>query len=445
MNTAAISIDWVGRVIDGRFSLLQWLGGAGGAGVFLTELSGQGSQKAVIKLIPADAVDAESHIAGWDLTKTLSHPHLMRLFHTGRYRIDTVEVVYTVTEFAEEDLSQILPERALTPTEVEEMLDPILDTLSFLHKKHFVHGHLKPSNIMVVDNQLKLSGESLEVEGDPCKPFRTLGAYDAPETATEPISPKADVWALGVILVEALTQRTPVWNRSRDKEPVVPESVPEPFAGIARECLRSDPARRSTLSQVKARLEPAQPLPEPPQDISALPVPANKTARTEPTRLRRLTLIAAVLVLVAVIAVLFLRSHHSESSAPSGKQSPVTKIPETPAQSPISGSQISTGAAVKGIVAERVLPDVPRGAISTIRGTVKVAIRVTADPSGNVSNAAFESPGPSKYFAKLALEAARNWKFKSARVDGHAVSSVWNLQFQFKRTGVEVTPIETSP
>ena len=63
MTTAAIRSDWVGRIIDGRFTLLQWLGGSEWSGVYLTELQGPRSQKVAIKLIPADAGDAEAYIA----------------------------------------------------------------------------------------------------------------------------------------------------------------------------------------------------------------------------------------------------------------------------------------------------------------------------------------------------------------------------------------------
>src|SRR5713226_9453226 len=157
MNTAATRDDWVGRVIDGRFTLLQWLGGSAWGDVFLTELPGHPAQKAAIKLIPADATDAEAYIASWAATTNLSHPHLMRLFHTGRCQINTAPLLYAVMEYAEEDLSQIIPVRPLTPDEAREMLQPVLDALSYLHEKGFVHGHLKPSNIMVVDDQLKLS------------------------------------------------------------------------------------------------------------------------------------------------------------------------------------------------------------------------------------------------------------------------------------------------
>jgi TonB family protein len=435
MNTAVARDNWVGRVVDGRFTLLQWLGGSAWSGVFLTELQGQGSQKAAIKLIPANAIDAEAHIAGWAATMTLSHPHVMRLFHTGRCQINTAQLLYAVMEYAEEDLSQILPERPLTPSEAREMLHPVLDALSYLHGKGFVHGHLKPSNILVVENQLKLSSDNLHVAGKLGKHLPAPRVYDAPEVATGVISPAADVWSLGVTLVKALTQHPPVWDRSTHKEPVLPESIPQPFADIAQECLRSDPARRCNLSDVKARLAPARSLPE----------PASKTDRIVPAKLRWTALIAAGLVLLGVIAALKLGSHRTQPSLPTEKQQPTPAIAALPPQPPAPETQASKGGVLKGAVAERVLPDVPRNARKTIQGKVKVKIRVTVDPSGEVSNVKFDSPGPSKYFANLALQAARHWKFKPAQVDGQAVSSVWILRFQFGQTAIEVTPVEASP
>lgn len=434
MNTAAVRSDWVGRVIDGRFTLLQWLGGSGRGGVFLTELQGHPLRKAAIKLIPADAADAEAHIASWAATTALSHPHLMRLLYTGRFQIDTTPILYAVTEYAEEVLSQILPQRPLLPTEAKEMLDPVLDALSYLHGKGIVHGHLNPSNIMVVDNRLKLSCDGLNLAGEPVKYPSALSVYDAPEAATAPISPAADVWSLGVTLIEVLTQHPPVWDRLTQRMPIVPESVPQPFAGIAQDCLRSDPGRRCTLSDVKARLEPAP----------SLPAPAGKTGKAADTKLRVTAIAAAVLVLIAVAATLLLRSHHVEPSFPNGNKLAVN-IPAPPPQSPAPGTQFSKGALVKGAVAERVMPDILPSARESIRGRVNVRIRVTVDPRGDVSNATFASPGPSKYFAKVALQAAQHWRFKPAQVDGQAASSEWILQFQFTQTATEVTPVEASP
>jgi hypothetical protein len=119
MTTEAIRGDWIGRVIDGRFTLIQWLGGSELGAVFLTVLPGDGSRKAAIKLIPADAADAEARLAGWVAASTLSHPHLMRIFHYGRCQIGAVRLLYAVTEYADEILAQILLERPLTPPRPE--------------------------------------------------------------------------------------------------------------------------------------------------------------------------------------------------------------------------------------------------------------------------------------------------------------------------------------
>ena len=430
MITEAIRSDWTGRVVDGRFTLLQWLGGSELGAVFLTELPGDGSRKAAIKLIPADAADAEARFAGWTAASTLSHPHLMRLYHCGRCQIGAVPLLYAVTEYAEEILSQILLERPLTPAEAGEMLDPVLDALAYLHGKGFVHGRIKPSEIMAVNDQLKLSCDDLLVAGEPGKRMLAPGVHVAPEAASGMVTPAADLWSLGVTLVDALTQHPPVWERATQGEPVVPQSIPQPFAGIARECLRTDPERRCTLGGVKARLETAR---------------TGKTGRTALAKLRGPAIVGAALVLLVAVAVLLLRSHPAEQSPSAVEEQPAPAMTALPPQSPAPGTQSSKAAMVMGDVAERVLPDVPENVRETIHGKIQVSIRVTVDAGGNVSNAAVDSPGPSKYFAKAALQAAQQWRFKPAQVNGQAVSSVWVLRFEFGKTATEVTPVEVTP
>ncbi len=433
MKTAPIRVDWVGRVIDGRFTLLQWLGGSERSGVFLTELEGR-TQKTVIKLIPTDATDTGDPVKSRAAASALSHPHLMRQFQTGTARIDAVQLHYTVTEYAEEDLSQILPVRPLTPSEVRDMLDPVLDTLSFLHQKGFLHGHLKPSNIMVVDDQLKLSSDSVTATGSRHSRPIASDIHSAPEAATDIMTAASDVWSLGATLVESLTQHPPEWDKSTPKEPVVPESIPQPFADIARECLRSDPARRCTLSYIRLRLDPDRMLPETPR----------KTGKTKSLHLRLPLLIVAALLLFAAIVFSLLRTHPDRPSSPAANQPPgAASVP--PAQSTPPTSQLSNGSVVKGVVAQRVMPDVPERAMRTIHGTVQVKIRVAVSPAGDVSNATIESAGPSRYFASLALKAVPSWKFKPAQADGRAVPSIWIFDFKFRQSGVEVAPIESAP
>lgn len=447
MDTATMRSDLVGSVIDQRFTLLEWLGGSGGSGVFLTELDEYPSRKAAIKLIPADAENAKALIAGWAAASSLSHPHLLRLLRTGRCQIGDAELLYVVTEYAEEVLSEILPEQPLTPQMAREMLDPLLDALAYLHGKGFVHGRVKPSNIMVVDDRLKLSCDNLHAAGRLGRRSPASSVYDAPESGSRPITPAADVWSLGITVVEALTQHPPVWDRADNSDPVVPESIPQPFLEIAQRCLRRDPLLRCTLSDVKTRLG---------SDLSQSGR-AGQTGKTQPGRLRMAMLAAAGLVVISGIAWMLVRSHKAPASlltpslaTPSLPTVVKPSVPaiaavQPPSPAPAAMAQTSKGGLVKGEVAERVMPEVPEKARVTIQGKIDVSVRAAVGPGGDVSDASFQSPGPSKYFANLALQAARNWKFKPAQADGQAVSSVWLLRFQFRQTGTEVVPVEVSP
>ena len=93
----------------------------------------------------------------------------------------------------------------------------------------------------------------------------------------------------------------------------------------------------------------------------------------------------------------------------------------------------------------RVLPDVPQNARKTIHGKVRVVVRVSVDSGGSVTSSDLSVHGPSAYFARLALESARDWKFKAPQQSGNTVPSSWLLHYEFDRDGVDVRPEETNP
>lgn len=428
MNTAAKLQSWEGQVVEGKFRLLQWLGGSAGSDVFLTELPGPESQKAAIKLISADATTAVSALSRWEAVARLSHAHLLRLFDMGRCEINSVPLVYLVMEYAEEDLSQVLPSRPLTPMETGEMLAALVEVLSFIHGQGLVHGHIKPSNIMAVGERLKISNDSLQASGQHGDPLAGAGLYDAPEIASGVIAPAADVWSLGMTLVAALNQHLPAWDSSEPKDPPVPNSVPEPFRKIARECLRVDPERRWTLQQVRDQL----------------PATSHPQAPGPRVKQRTWMLIAAPIILIALLTGLWLAAHRRPVPVPHEAVKEEQPVPNS-LPLPLSPAASTPTGVVKGDVIHRVLPSVPAGPRRTIQGKVKVSVGVAVDSSGGVSDASLENAGPSKYFANLALTAARRWKFKPAEVDGKPVSSRWTLRFRFGRTTTEAVPAETSP
>lgn len=115
-----------------------------------------------------------------------------------------------------------------------------------------------------------------------------------------------------------------------------------------------------------------------------------------------------------------------------------------PSEEPAEPTSHAIGSA-KGQVLDQVLPDVSQKARDTIRGRVRVGIKVHVDPAGAVTDAELDSPGPSKYFADLALQSARKWAFTPPERDGKSVASDWTLRFVFTQTDTKVTPTQTAP
>jgi TonB family protein len=79
-----------------------------------------------------------------------------------------------------------------------------------------------------------------------------------------------------------------------------------------------------------------------------------------------------------------------------------------------------------------VIPDVPLSARETIRGTIRVSIRVTLDKQGTVLAATAVERGPSRYFERLATEAAKKWTFTPAASEAQRIMLV---TFSFTRAG----------
>jgi len=243
---------WEGLTVDGKFPLLEWLGGWADRCVFLTVR--QSTHTANIKLIQASGAEADACVAKWEAAKALPHPCLVEMMETGRYRLSDTDVAYVVTEKAETFLSGIVPRKALDPVKVQEILLPVVDALAFVHEKGFVHGSVKPSSIALINEEWKLSSDEMARAGDPLKLNRELDTYDAPELSGGAVTPAADMWSLGMIIVEACTQRTPVWDRNMAGDLGVPDWLPQPFQEIARECIRWDPMTRISIAKVRELL-----------------------------------------------------------------------------------------------------------------------------------------------------------------------------------------------
>ncbi|HEY6619951.1 MAG TPA: protein kinase [Steroidobacteraceae bacterium] len=436
MTETEIWTKWESQVVNGIFPLRRFLGRSNHSVVFLTECRAQNLAQAAIKIIPADAARSESQLSRWQLAASLSHPHLIRVLEAGRCKLGGHPFLFVVTEYAEQNLAQILPHRALTAEEVREMLIPTLDVLVFLHRQNLVQGRLKPPNFLVVDDQLKLASDTIRASSD-------AAGIDLAE----------DMRALGATMVEALTQSRPALNNS---SPALPATLSAGLAHAVQRCLSPQPGNRPTASELQGQIDPALETVPPPAsaaqapapDVAALQTPALGAAphgaaeaapvvsgRPTPFPLAALTpglrwLVPAAavgLVLLAVWAGGRLLQNHAHSARPMSEPIAAQPAPTLPA----AQSSETAQSAASAVVHEEI-PAVSRGTRESIHGQIKVAVRVTVDSAGNVVAENLELHGSSKYFARLAGDAAKKWKFAPA----DAQSREWLVQFEFSRGGV---------
>ena len=454
MTETEIWSKWESQVVNGVFPLRRFLGRSNHSVVFLTDCKAQKLPNAAIKIIPADAARAETQLSRWRMGAALSHPHLIRLLEAGRCKLGGHPFLFVVTEYAEQNLAQILPHRALTADEVREMLIPTLDALAFLHRQNLAHGQLRPPNFLVVNDQLKLASDTIRTTGE-----------------TPGVDAAADVLELGATIVEALTQIRPVLESP--EAPSLPATLTPGFADALRRCLSPDPSKRPTVSELRDQIDPTgartpdvpppqasvPPVPEPPMPepsvpeppVSKTPVPkppvsaplastpsraptaAPPAAPRQPDAIparRAPWLVPAAAVGLVLLALWgagrVLRSHGGDAR-PIADQTAAQQ-----AASPATQSSTAAPAAASPVLHEE-LPDMSRRARDSIRGQIKVVVRVTVDRAGNVAAENLEVRGSSRYFARLATEAARKWKFAPA--DGQSARE-WLVEFEFSRSGV---------
>jgi serine/threonine protein kinase len=425
--------QWEGELIAGAFPLLRFVSASDHSAVFLTEHLARNLSSAAIKIIPVDPAADTAVLSRWRTAAALSHPHLIRVFDSGRCQLGEHQFLFIVMEYAAETLAEVLPSRALTYDEVREMLNPTLDVLTYLHGQDLVLGHLKPSNILVVEDQPKLASDTICPCGEYPPGSMSSSPYDSPETKEGKASAASDIWALGITLVEALTQRLPAAGLEAAETLCLPASLPSIFVDGVRRCLNRNSAERPSVSELKTLVAaspatPAAPIP--------LPVAGNGGRRVIPAEMmtRRPTFQIIGIVVIVLIALsaglrLFRGSPRpAPSSAAIPQSAPEQAVPAPPAE-----RRTKPLAEASSSVLHEEMPDIPLSASRTIRGRFIVSVLVTADRSGNVVDATLKNAGPSNYFAHAAAAAARKWKF--APVDNQ-ISRDWLLQFEFTRSGV---------
>lgn len=195
--------------------------GAGAMGVVYKAIHEPSGTPVAIKVIIAEHADKPT--AGdrfrreSDILKQFRHPNIVR--HVGFGTSEKRNLRYYAMEFVPgRTLDQVLDARGPLPwAEVVEIGIQICDALQYAHSRGIVHRDLKPSNLLITDKGLiKLTDFGIAKDLDRTAltgTGRTLGtaAYMAPEQirGTPEVSHKTDLYALGCVLYQLLTGRTP--------------------------------------------------------------------------------------------------------------------------------------------------------------------------------------------------------------------------------------------
>lgn len=250
------------------YESLEFLGRGGSATVYKARQTSTGQYVALkfpsglLSATPARPSDPVREALQREarLCATLHHPHVVRLMDLGTAESGHPFCVFEYVPGA--PLSEHLRRQGPLPLRTAaSLMARVLDVLSWLHRQRISHGDLKPQNIMVFSSGTSLHPKVLDFgvarhAQDGAPPGRGTPSYCAPERLRgQPPSPRADLYAWGLVFVECLMGRPVLEGLSADEArrwqldsaPVLLPAALErhPLGVLLRRTLEKDWTRRS--------------------------------------------------------------------------------------------------------------------------------------------------------------------------------------------------------
>jgi hypothetical protein len=265
MSDAALALS-SSELVLGRYRVLRPLGSGGSGSVWLARDEPTGVDVA-LKIVPREgkaASRAEREVAA---AARLRHERCLRAYSLAR----DDRHVYIAHEYVPgQTLRQAMRGGKLDDQSSLEACAQICDGLAHAHARGIVHRDVKPANVLLAENEdvsIRLldfglaqmaEAETLTAVGD----VPGTLAYISPERlAGQPATPAADIWAVGVLLWEALAGAHPFWSGSlldtarliergaptlAEKRPDLPRRV----VAVVDGALALDPRRRPSAAKL---------------------------------------------------------------------------------------------------------------------------------------------------------------------------------------------------
>ncbi len=254
-------------VVASRYRLQSLLGRGGTAEVWRAEDEALGRDVA-LKLVTVPTDDSAAR-AGEEarLLARLSHPGLVPVYDAGTDERGRPWVVMELVEG--ETLADTLKRGPLTPSRTAAIGSSIARALAYVHGRGLLHRDVKPANILMgTDGRVRLTDFGIARLVDAARVTSTgmmvgTASYLAPEqVAGEPVGPPADVYALGLVLLESLTGQREYAGSTVEvalarlhRSPQVPETLPAGWPLLLRSMTDREPAARPTPERAAAALD----------------------------------------------------------------------------------------------------------------------------------------------------------------------------------------------
>ncbi len=206
------------ELVLGRYRPVRPLGSGGNGSVWLARDEQTGLDVA-LKIIAREGKAAARAEREALAAKRLRHERCVRAYDVGH---DSSHVYIAYEYVPGRTLREALRAGALSDEEAVEVAAQLLDALAHAHRTGIVHRDVKPSNVLVEDREDDLAVRLLDfglAQFDGADTLTAVGdvpgtlAYIAPERlAGDEATPESDVWAVGVVLWEALADKHPFWG-----------------------------------------------------------------------------------------------------------------------------------------------------------------------------------------------------------------------------------------
>ncbi|MCW2614852.1 MAG: hypothetical protein JWN08_1846 [Frankiales bacterium] len=253
-------------VIADRYRLVQLIGRGGTAEVWRAEDDALGRSVALkLVTIPTDDSSARAGEEARLLAK-LSHPGLVPVYDAGTDARDRPWVVMELVEG--ETLSDTIKRGPIASPRTADIARSVADALAYVHAQGLVHRDVKPGNVLMGrDGRVRLTDFGIARLVDAARVTSTgmmvgTASYLAPEqVAGEPVGPPADVYALGLVLLECLTGQREYAGSTVEvalarlqRQPSVPRDLPDGWPGLLTAMTSRDPIARPTPGEAAEEL-----------------------------------------------------------------------------------------------------------------------------------------------------------------------------------------------